>query len=169
MLLAALKVKIGIKLDGSALYPDFNSLPSVTGDWSTWIDINGPGWLYDKVTGHQDDTIESPKGQQWGVILAPETFVDEVVAAFPETCARITEPELDAFYGAQIAPMEDAVRRDEAVLSSLASLKQLAPNDVVLDVQITRALDPTNPAPGVQTNPRKDWATFKVARNITVV
>ncbi len=169
MNLAALKVKIGMKTNGNALYPDFNALPSVEGDWSIWIDMNGPGWLYDKLTGHKDDTIASPFGQQWGVILAPEAFVDEAVAAFPAACSRVTEAELDTFYTEQIAPMEDDDRRDEGVLSGFAALKQLSPNDAGLDARIAKALDPDDPTPGIRGNPRKDWATFKAAQNITVV
>lgn len=167
--LAALKVKIGTKPGGSADYPDFNSLSSVDGDWSTWIDVNGPGWLYDKVTGHKDVASESPFGQQWGVILAPVAFVDEAVAAFPDQCQRLSEAQLSSFYTSQIEPIEADVLRNEPALAALAAEKQLRPDDVDLDARIAKALDPTDGTPGVRENPRLNWTKFKASRGITVV
>ena len=85
--LVPLKVRIGLHGNGHAKYPDFNSLKTIQDigvDWSVYVDMYGDGWLYDKKSGHRDDTPDSPFGQQWGVLLVPEEFASEAAKAFPD-------------------------------------------------------------------------------------
>ena len=76
MELTPLKVIIKLKSNGSALYPDFNSLPIVRDsglDWSVYIDNQGSGWLYD-CCGHKESDPDSPVVSQLGMILVPAVF-----------------------------------------------------------------------------------------------
>jgi len=99
--LVPLKVKIGIKENGQAKYPDFNQLQVVKDsgmDWSKYVDIQGLGWHYDKTSGHKEETVDSPFGQQWGVLIVPKVFVTEATTTFPDDCTKLTESELEDFY-----------------------------------------------------------------------
>lgn len=191
---AALKVKIGLKPDGSADYPNFGSLASVQAsglDWSRYIDTHGKGWMYDKSSGHNDDDVDSPAGQQWGLLVVPEAFATEAVAAFPATCERITEAALEAFHDARCTAHIPEDQFDESLVNSLAnayqSLLQIEISDPLyagltagqknkitslrqsLAVRLVKALDPDDVEPGRKRNLRKLWATRRVKEGVTVV
>lgn len=171
--LAAIRVEIGLRPDGSANYPAFNSLPVVIAsgkDWSKYVDIEGDGWLYDAV-GHREEDAganglpASPFGTQFGVLLIPKQFADEAVATFPTKCTRLTEAELTTFYDSRIARDEPEEDIDENVL-----LKIKAKDDLGLarTREDNEALHPTHPRRGVRENYRKTFSRFKAKHGITI-
>jgi hypothetical protein len=85
--LVAIKVRIGLKPNGHAEYPNFNELGSVRKenmDWAIYVDQFGIGWQYDKTSGHKEHSEDSPAGMQWGMLLVPTDFAREAVEMFPE-------------------------------------------------------------------------------------
>ena len=176
--LAALKVKIGLKANGSAEYPDFNLLQSVKTsgmDWAHYIDhpTYGLSWCYDKKYGHRNVGPDSPEGMQWGVILVNDTFATEAVAAFPTVCSKITDADMDTFYNERVTVFQDVEIRDNAVIDGLQKelqLKEAIQQDTTaLKARIAKALDPNDETPGVVVNPVKTWTEKKVKDNIAIV
>lgn len=166
--LAGIKVKIGLDNKGFAKYPDFNSLTVVKDsglDWAKYVDVHGLGWHYDDTSGHKDDTLDSPFGQQWGLLMAPETFADEAVAAFPAEVAKLTEVELEDFFDNKAHVNEPDELLDEQVLSGIKLKQDLGQ---ALTAQQTKALDPTNDVPGIRQNRRKTWQDYKALKGVTV-
>jgi len=175
--LKALKVKISLKDDGGAKYPDFNQMePAKRGnsDWSQYIDSQGSGWLYDSV-GHKDvearvDEWDSPHGQQWGVILVPQVFADEAVSLFPSECKIIDETKLEKFYDDYHAKdFADEVVDEEAL--KVFDVKEkykvaLTPEE---EAKKTKALDPNDDTAGIKKNHNKKWADFKVKKGYNIV
>jgi len=165
MELVPIKVKIGLKADGSAEYPDFNSLPSVVGDWSEYIDtFVRPAWLYD-CCGHQEAEPDSPVGMQWGMILVPAAMATEAVTAFPLKVSQLTEAECTAFYDDQHGKDFEDEEIDEKIVSTLKIKQDLGQT---LSTQQVSALDPTTDTPGIRKNWRKTWVDFKAKRAITI-
>lgn len=181
--LAAIRVRIARATDGRAKYPAFGSLPSVQAsglDWSQYVDVHGLGWQYDQTSGHDDETADSPAGQQWGMLIVPETFADEAVAAFPAECSRLTEAECQAFYDDKAHVREPDELADETLLSALNSQRQLLaalvaddPGDTkstdaltALKARIRRALDPVDSEPGVRRNPNRRWTDRKARSGV---
>lgn len=169
MNLAALRVKILLNpTSRRAKYPPFNTLPIVQAsglDWSQYVDHDGMGWIYDRI-GHRDDTVQSPFGQQWGVLLIPAQFAIEAVAAFPAACQQLTEAQLQSFYDNDHAPNIQDEEIDLDILHKIALKQQLG---VTLTTQQTNAINPAHPERGIRPNWRKTWAQFKTRRNITFV
>ena len=163
--LCAIKVTIGLKKTGGQAghheYPNFGQLPCVMAsgmDWSRYVDVHGEGWQYDKVSGHRDDDADSPFGQQSGVLIVPADFAEQAAAAFPGTVERLTEPECKKFYEDRVTALMPAEVQDAEVLQAIAAKRQLGMTETAAD---RRALNPSDPAPGIRTNPRKKWTDFK--------
>lgn len=182
-----LRVRIGLDLSsGRALYPAFNTLPVVQAsgmDWSKYVDVNGEGWLYDKVSGHRDEDAQSPRNQQWGILLVDATFVSEAVAAFPAECTLLTEAQLETFYDARIGSVEDDEDVDETKLERLRKQVQLVREGLeddptnqnllnrlaALRARARALMDPSDEAAGgVTLNKRRNWQRLKAWRNITI-
>lgn len=164
--LVPIKVKIGLKENGQAKYPDFNQLAATGGvDWSFYIDANGSGWLYD-CCGHKEAEANSPMGQQWGMILVPQAFADEAIATFPDEVMKLTEEECENFYNdkhARDLPDEDI---DNNILEGIKLKQDL---QQPLTAQQTKALDPDDDTPGVRKNKRKLWTDYKTLTSIKIV
>jgi len=168
--LVALKVKIGMKPTGGALYPDFNQLQIVKDskmDWAIYIDMysDGKGWHYDKMSGHKDDTIDSPIGQQFGMMLLPELFVTQATAMFPDVCFKLTELECEVFYNEKAHIKDQDEIFDNKILDSIKLKQDL--NIELTDTQLA-ALNPSDPTPGIITNKNKIWIDHKQEVNITI-
>ena len=168
--LVPLKVKILLKPNGNALYPDFNKLQIIKDsgmDWSFYIDIysDGMGWHYDKTSGHLEETSDSPVGQQFGVLLLPDLFVKQAVAMFPNICSEITELECEKFYDekAHVKDADEII--DNTVLESIKLKQELG---LSLTKQQRAALDPNNSTPGIIKNKNKKWTDHKTLTNITI-
>lgn len=165
MQLVPVKIKIGLKPNGSALYPNFNVLPSVDVDWSYYIDRHGSGWLYD-CCGHKEEEAGSPAGQQWGMILVPQTFADEAVAAFPSDVTKLTEAEAEDFYDNKHARDFEDEDIDLKVVDAIRAKQAL---NLPLTAHQQDALDPDSNTRGIRKNPKKKFSTFKQERGITIV
>lgn len=166
MALVPLRVTIKQKPDGTALYPDFNSLPSVVAsgmDWSRYVDVNGSGWLYDRI-GHKEDVPGSPKGVQIGMLLVPAAFAAEAVTAFSADVSTFTEPQAQNFYETKHARDLPDEEIDHQIVLGIKAKKDLGQP---LTPGQTKALDPDDPTPGIRVNPRKTWAGFKNKYSIT--
>ena len=166
--LVGIKVKIGLKPNGHAKYPDFNQLPSVNDrgmDWSFYVDAYGSGWQYDKTSGHRDNTDDSPQGQQWGMLLVPETFADEAVVAFSEDVALLTELEIEDFYNNKAHIYDEEEDIDQSILEKIKLKQDL---NIPLTTQQQKALDPEDDTPGIRKNKKKNWVDYKKLKKITV-
>ena len=174
MELTALKVRINRDGNG-AVYPDFNQLLTVQAanlDWAHYVDIHGAGWHYDQTSGHDTDSVDSPRGQQWGMLLVPDAFATEAASAFPATCTVMTGVEAENFYNARAHINDPEERRDAGIVESLeAELRaKIAIGDPTADVtaKIRKALDPNDPAMGVRSNPNKTLASFRARTGTTI-
>ena len=151
MELVPLKVRIGLKNDGSALYPDFNSLQVVRGagiDWCIYVDRNGSGWLYD-CCGHKEEEPRSPIGIQWGMLLVPVDFANQAVSAFPNEVTKLTAAEAKTFYENKHAAEFEDEEIDERIIQSLKAKQDLGQT---LTTRQRSALDPTTDTRGIRTN-----------------
>jgi len=156
-----IKVKIGLKPNGNAKYPDFNQLQIVENselDWSYYVDVQGLGWEYDKTSGHRENTPSSPVGQQWGVLVIPEEFANQAIAMFPNDIESINETELEDFYNNKAHIYDDEETVDEKVLHSIKIKQDL---EIELTPQQLKALDPNDDAPGLRKNKKKKWNDYK--------
>jgi hypothetical protein len=166
--LTPLKVKIGLKTNGHALYPSFNDLPVVQAsgmDWALYIESDGAGWHYDRISGHKDDTLDSPIGQQWGMLLVPKDFADEAIAIFPDECSIMTALECQDFYDNKAHIKEPDEYFDNEILSGIKMKQDLA---LELTAEQVKALDPDDDTPGIRKNKGKTWALYSVTNNITL-
>jgi hypothetical protein len=180
-------LKVKIKTQGkNALYPNFNSLSVVADsgmDWSTYIDTYGLGWCYDKTSGHKTHSVESPFGEQWGVLVITEAFVIEAEAMFPGDCTRLTEVELEDFHDNKATiHLDDDVRNPDILISMANELNILSMLDgknkggqkirnrlARLEDRLLKAIDPDDETvPGVAKNKMKKWADKKALMGITI-
>lgn len=167
--LVALKVKIGLTEKGTAKYPNFNILPCVQAsglDWGKYIDIYGDvGWHYDRTSGHKEESIDSPLGQQWGMLIIPEIFAIEALINFPDDCTKLTELEVEDFYNNKT----HALDADESIdINILQGIKLKQDLGIPLTAQQQAAIDPKDPTPGITENKEKTWAKHKELLNITI-
>lgn len=167
--LKALKVKIGLNADGTAQYPNFEKLDVIQSSpmaWTKYVDVQGMGWLYDKTSGHKDETANSPRGQQWGMLLVPAEFADQAVAMYPNECTSLTEVEAQSFFEEKAKVNEPHIKADDSVVNALRAKKEAG---LTLTQEDLDALDPDKPNPGVVKNQEKKWSDYKVAKNINIV
>lgn len=174
--MAALKVVIGLRDDGTHDHPDFNTLAVVQAsgiDWSYWVDRHGDGWKYDHSCGHKEQDAESPLGLWLGMLIVPEEFADQAAAAFPGICERMTEAECQAFYDTRHAVRMTSLKRDEEVLTALdeerSRLVGLSASTAAIDGEIAKARDPDDPSAGVRRNRDKTWAGRKARMGVGFV
>ena len=165
--LVPIKIRIGLKKDGSALYPDFNDLPIVAAsgiDWSYYVDAEGSGWLYD-CCGHKESEPGSPTGMQWGMLLVPAAFATDATDAFPADVTRLTSTEAVQFYDTQHAREfeDEEIRQD--IVDAIRSKQAL---ELALTPRQLDAIDPTTDTPGIRANPRKTFNSFITKRGITL-
>jgi len=167
--LVALRVKIGLdESTGHAKYPNFNLLAVVLAsgmDWSGYIDRHGSGWLYD-CCGHEEEDAESPRGQQWGMILVPDAFATQAVAMFPTDCTRLTAAQAESFYDSKHARDFEEEEVDVQLLQKIKAKQDLG---IALNQQERRAIDPRDEGVrGVRPNRRKRFSTFRQDRGFNV-
>jgi hypothetical protein len=178
----AIKVVIGLRSNGHADHPDWDLLPLVTGGVRP-EDHQIVKWKYDKTSGHDTESADSPLGTQLGMMLVTETFATDAVATFPTLVTRMTEAQALTFWEDKAhAHMADD-RRDQGELSSLHAefilIRDLAaefPGNAKLQNRLTalkvllqKALDPNDPAPGVRKNIERRWADVKADKGLVYV
>ena len=181
--LCAIKIKIGLRPNGHADHPDFNLLPVIQNagmDWSYWVDQLGIGWHYDKVCGHKEDEVGSPAGMQWGMLVVPEQFAIEAVAAFPNLITHMTEVDCEAFYNDRCHAHENDVLHDDRTLTALDTELRLVDAQIqtnpadqrakddrsALIAKVAKARDPNDPQPGVKKNHNRYWVDVKARRGV---
>ena len=165
--LSCIKVKIGLRANGEADHPNFNILPVVQEagmDWSKYIDVHGMGWHYDHVSGHEDNDIYSPAGQQWAMLMVPKQFADEAVTLLPETCFPLTEAEAKDFYDNKAHALEMDEHIDSEILNGI-KLKQDLGGTLTQD-QLD-ALDPLKAKPGIKKNEKRYFDNVKTKKGLT--
>ena len=172
--LVALKIKIGLKKEG-AKYPNFNSLRIIEEagiDWCYYVDRVGPGWMYDKKYGHKEEGVDSPKGMQWGVLLVPDEFAQQAIAAFPDDVSIIDETELESFHDSRVTEHLPDTETDDSILNTLKlelEYNKAADIDTTeIRNKIAKALDPDDAEPGVTRNKKKKWIDRKTEENIVI-
>lgn len=162
-----LRVRIGLKPDGSADYPDFNTLAAVVAsglDWSIYIDRLGLSWQYERL-GHDDDTAQSPRGVRFGLLLVPGDFADQAELAFPAVVTKLTEGQASSFYDNRHAVDIQDEEIDLPILNRIRRKQELGGT---LNAQQLAALDPTSRERGVRENSLKTWARFKTKIGFTI-
>ncbi len=165
----AIKVRIGLKPNGHAEYPNFNSLVASVRDgvdWSVFVDKHG-GWHYDQVAGHADeDTAESsPVGMQWGMLVVPEEFADAAVAMFPSDVTVLDDANAGTFYETRAHVRDQAIHESLEIIQGIKAKRDLG---IVEDQQDRDALNPDHPSSGRRRNKTKTWAGFKTNRGLSV-
>lgn len=171
--LVPIKVKIKLKENGHAKYPDFNSMDVIRNmatDWSAYIDAHGSGWQYDQTSGHKEETPDSPFGQQWGMILVPKVFADEALLKFPDEVSKMTEAECETFYDTKAHVNDIDYTIDEEKLkyyeTKLKLGKSLKSEE---QTKLDELLEPDALGSAIKTNKDKKWATYKVKMGINVI
>lgn len=188
-----IRVKIGLKPNGHADYPAWENLPIIAAGLPAgnptrarideeinkhWHPVK---WLYDKVSGHEDDTpggaFASPQGQQWGMLLVSRQFADQAISAFPALVTEMTQAQCQNFWNnramVRLRDEDDdldalnalKVRRD--LLLSLPDSPQRTTRLEALDTRIANALDPDSDEPGVKKNHRRRFADAATRFSIT--
>ena len=177
-----IKVKIGLRPNGHADHPAWELLPLIDTVLSTkpgWTrdDVDREvrkytvgSWHYDKSSGHQVESPESPRGMQWGMLLVSKDFADAAVAMFPALITIMTRAECQSFWDTKAyAHMADEDFNLE-ILQGLKIYRDLLkdlkksdtdPEVVAVDIKIVKALDPLDPHPGVKKNFLRRWAATK--------
>jgi len=167
--LVPIKVKIGLRPNGHADHPDFNTLDcvKVSGmDWAKYVDVNGVGWHYDKQCGHKDHEADSPYGMQWGVLIVNKEFADEAIIKFPSVVTKLNETELEIFYDNRAHKHESDIKFDEKTMKGI-KLKQ--DHGIPLTEMDQRMLDIDDDIGGIRKNWNKTWKDYKQKRNIKIV
>ena len=166
--LVALKIKILLAPGGGALYPDFNAIPTAIRqnmDWTKYVDSYGTGWYYDKTCGHKEDSIDSPHGMQWGMLLVPKDFADEVLAKFPLTVTKLSDAEAETFYNTKVTAKEP----DEIFnLEVLQGIKLKQDLNLPLTPEQTKAIDPADDTLGITKNKKKLFTDLKTTIGVAI-
>lgn len=152
-----------------ARYPNFNRLRVVQDagvDWSIYVDTEGAGWFYDATSGHREGGA-SPIGFQDAVLLVPQAFATQALAAFPDTFSlqQITPVAFETFHNQRATVREPTEITDDAALARIRT--KLAAGRALSDAD-NDALDPANREPGIRTNRRKRWATRAVDEDVVL-
>lgn len=171
MELVPLKVKIGLRPNGHADHPNWKLLPLARGQQPLIDEHMIISWNYDKTSGHQEDTLDSPRGMQWGMILVTEQFATEAESVFPTLITRMTETEAKDFWEEKAHGHMPEQRLDGEELQALVAERSLrvsrSKSIVEVDRRIDKALDPDDPVPGVRRDREKSWTDAKVRLGFT--
>jgi hypothetical protein len=173
-----IRVKIGLRPNGHADHPDWTTLP-LAGNGSREEKEQAVSahqiikWRYDNTSGHQDDTADSPRGMQWGMMVVSQQFALEAVAKFPSLVTVMTDAQAQDFWDNRVYARTPPVKYDTDVLNGLAlerQLRQARNLDLTeIDSRIDKALDPSNPAMGVRENREVKFANIKADLKLSIV
>lgn len=158
----SIKVKIGLRPNGHADHPDWQKLPMAK-------DKNPDNeqiikWKYDKTSGHDDATEDSPRGMQWGMMVVTDQFAKEAVETFPKLVTIMTDAEAEDFWDNKAHGHMPKYKIDKDELEGLRAeldLKERLKKDTKgVKEQIEKALDPENNQPGIRPL-KKSWKETK--------
>jgi len=177
--LVPIKVKIGLKENGQAKYPNWGELPLASAGTTDQNrrDIAAKhmptGWKYDSKYGHKEEGPDSPFGMQWGMLLVTKQFAKEALVKWPTLVTEMTEVEAEDFWRDRYAVDLPDYKADERVLVNLKNeliLRKEAGLDTT-DVinRIKKAVDPDDDAPGIKHHKLKDFTKAKQTLNIKLV
>lgn len=170
MELVPIKVKIGLRPNGHADHPKWELLPSY--DKETAAAAMPGGWRYDKTSGHQESSADSPIGMQWGVLLVTEAFSIEALATFPTLISVLTEDELEDFWDNRAHAHMPDYDRNDTELRGLREERDLKREMGIAyggtEVQLAKALDADDPTPGIVKNKMKKWRDAKTVLDVTI-
>jgi hypothetical protein len=170
----AIKVKIGLKPNGRGGmwhdYPDWDKLPLTATETHQSHQI--VKWRYD-CCGHTEDTVDSPVGQQWGMMIVTEQFANEALAMYPDKVSIMTEVQAKAFWNNKA---NKKMPKDKVNSKSLTDFnteltlrKSLGQNTTALEARITKALDRNDDTEeGVHKNKQKDFDDAKTHLGFTI-
>ncbi len=165
-----IKVNIGLRPDGNADHPDWQKLPLAASRKPEEDQI--VKWKYDKTSGHQEHTADSPRGMQWGMMIVTQQYADEAVATFPGIVTIMTEAQAQDFWDNKAHAHIPENRIDTDYLVGLKAERDLrlarSMSTTDVDARIDKALDPLNPELGVRKEKLKVWADAKKVLDVTV-
>ena len=163
----AIKVKIGLKPNGKGDmwhdYPDWDKLPLVATETAQSHQI--VKWKYDKCCGHQEDSVDSPQGTQFGMMVVTQQFADEALAMYPDKVTIMTEAEAEDFWDNKAHAHLPENKVDTNALSDLnvelQLRKTLNQDTTALEAKIIKALDPTDKEVGISEQKEKTFVKAK--------
>lgn len=169
--LVPIRIKIGLRDNGHADHPDWNKLPMINDD-SDMKKECPTGWLYDKTSGHQEESIDSPRGMQWGYLLCSQQFAVEAMSTYPALVIQLTETEFEDCFNNKVMSHLPEKKYDLDVLKGLKLeldlKKQLKQNVNELQIQIEKALDENNDEKGIKKNKDRYWVDYKVKKGFEI-
>lgn len=158
--LVPLLVHIGLRPNRGHLYPDLNRISPgrrCNEDWCHFVDRFG-GWIYDRTSGHQNESSHSPRGEWLGLLMVPESFAEEAVDLFTDECSILDDTEAAQFYESHVTVDEPEIEHDLEALQLIAAKRSA---DIPEDEDDRLALDVDSKRPGRRRNLRKQWAGYK--------
>lgn len=169
-----IKVKIGQRANGHADHPAWENLPlaaTATPEETIKSHMHCT-WRYDKTCGHQEESVDSPYGMQWGMLCVTPQFANEAVAAFPGIVSVMTEAEASDFWDNKACSHIPENQVDEKTLNALnieyQLREKLGQSLTALSAKITNALDPLDNEPGLKKNKIKKWTDAKITMGFVV-
>lgn len=172
----AMKVKIRRNPKGGFLYPDFEQLgvvsssgiPVKSGEkkWSKYIDIYGLGISYDHVSSINTESVDSPFGTWFAVIICDSTFIDQALALYPDDCTALDDAGAANFWDTKVTPYEPKERVDIDIVNGISA--KIAAG-IALTADDNNALDPSNDIKGIRKNHKKSFADYKARLNFEII
>ncbi len=171
--LVPIKVILTRRPNGEADWPNFNLINLAIRNgkpWSKFIDGNGTGWIYDKISN-----LGTGADHGTACTLVPENFADAAVQLFPDKVSIINEAEFDIFYGERAMIRMPTEFLDTDVLQGILARKQLedlgeasAPSPEIVEAR-AKCLDPAEQNfRGIRKNLKKKWVDAKKELNVTI-
>ena len=173
-----IKVKIGLRPNGDADHPDWTQLPCAGIDTKEEKELKLRtemflGWFYDQISGHQDDSIGSPLGVQYGMLGVSDKFANEAKQMWPDKIEILTEVQAEDFYNNRVTVNQPENRYDadelQGLYYELQLKKELAEDVEPVKTRISMALNPENDVSGVRKNKTKIWTDLKTQKGIEVI
>jgi len=166
--LVPLKVKIGLRANGHADHPDWNTIGLADANSHMYY-----GWQYDKTSGHKQVSGDSPYGMQWGMLLVTDEFAKKAISTFPTLVTQLTDGEAETFWNtrvkAHMPENKSNLEQLQALETELSLKESLSQDTTALKVQIAKALDPDDAEPGIEKDNLKYFADAKIALDMKIV
>lgn len=169
--LVPIKVKIGLRPNGHADHPDWYKLPlAATDEPKKHMPY---GWHYDNTSGHMDETLDSPQGQQWGMLFVTPQFAKEALATFPDLVTEMTETEAEDFWDNKhrkhMPETKTNVELLQALNLELDLREKLGMNTDAVRAQAQKAVDPDDETLGINKDLMRHFGDVKVKIGLKVV
>ena len=180
-LLVTIGLRRGARGGREADHPNWALVPlppaagRLSGDGNKPEDFTLGSWHYDKKSGHDDDSPESPVNTQRGVRLVTPAFAANAISVFggpPYNMTILLEAQWEAFYDQRVRGHMPGNRTNSDALIALKAEYDLRvaaglPTIAIL-ARIANALAPDNDEPGIHRDRMRRWAGYKAAMNITI-